>query len=492
VRRMRKALIAQARRAHRRVFRSLAVPNYRRFFVGHAVSVVGTWMQRVAQDWLVLDLSDSAVALGISMALQFLPMLVFGLWGGVIADRLDRRRVLMVTQSVSGALAAILAVLVFTDVVELWMVYALALGLGLATVVDVPTRHSLITEMVAPEDYVNAQALNSTVANTGRLVGPALAGLLIAVVGVGAAFALNALSFVAVLVGLARMDPGQLRRLPAPPREKAMVRQGLQYAWRHPQVRACLFVVAVVALLGQNYRVVLPLFARDTFHGDADVYGWLTSALGAGALLGALASAAREVVAARSLLVWTWVFAAVNVVAAITPRLGIALAVMVALGVAHICFNTLARTLLQLGTEASMQGRVIALHSMVFLGSTPVGSLIIGWVCEQWGARAGLLVAGVAAGLAALSARWVERQPRQAEPGNLVAPDGEIVERRAEVGQFGDVRRREVGGVVTESGPLDADAREHLEVQRAHDGLLDGVLPGAHGNDPMSAQDADR
>ncbi|SCL28731.1 Predicted arabinose efflux permease, MFS family [Micromonospora rhizosphaerae] len=421
MRRLGGSLVDHLVAARRRTFRSLAVPNYRRFFVGHAVSVAGTWMQRVAQDWLVLDLSDSAVALGVATALQFLPTLLLGLWGGVLVDRIDRRRAIMVTQAVSALLAAALAALVLSDAVTLWMVYALALGLGLVTVVDVPARHAFITEMVEPENYVNAQALNSTVHNVGRLVGPAVAGLLIASVDVGAAFAINALSFAAVLVGLVRVDPRQLHRRPPAPRERGQAREGLRYVWHHPELRACMLLVAVVALLGQNFRVVLPLLARDTFGGGPEVYGWLTSALGAGAVLGALASAARASVTAWSLLVWTGAFAAVNLIAAVAPALGIALVVMVGLGVANICFNTLARTLLQLGAEPTMQGRVIALHGIVFLGSTPLGGPITGWICEQWGARAGLLVAGISAGLAALAVlpqlrRVRAPQPAEAQP----------------------------------------------------------------------------
>ncbi|HEX5996812.1 MAG TPA: MFS transporter [Jiangellales bacterium] len=415
--------------AQRRTFRSLAVPNYRRFFVGHAVSVAGTWMQRVAQDWLVLDLSNSAVALGVATALQFLPTLLFGLWGGVLVDRIDRRKAIMVTQAVSAVLAAALAALVLTDAVTLWMVYALALVLGLVTVVDVPARHAFITELVSPEDYVNAQALNSTVHNVGRLVGPALAGILIASVDVGAAFAINAVSFAAVLAGLARVDPRQLRRQPPAPREKGQARQGLRYVWQHPELRACMFLVGVVALLGQNFRVVLPLLARDTFSGGPEVYGWLTSALGAGAVLGALASASRSRVTAWSLLVWAGAFAAVNVMAAAAPVLAIAMAVIVGLGVANICFNTLARTLLQLGVDSSMQGRVIALHSVVFLGSTPLGGPITGWVCEMWGPRAGLLLAGISAGLAALAVLpqlHRARTSQAAEPDRLPPEDRDV------------------------------------------------------------------
>jgi MFS family permease len=406
------ALAARARAAGRRTFRSLTIPNYRLFIAGHAVSVAGTWMQRVAQDWLVLELTDSPVALGISTALQFVPTLALGLWGGVLVDRLDRRRTIMATQAVAGLLAATLAAVVLTGVVQLWMVYALALCLGLVTVLDVPARQAFVTEMVGPEDYINAQSLNSTVHNVGRLVGPALAGILIATVDVGAAFAVNALSFAAVLLGLARMDTGALRRIPPAARGRGQVREGLRYVWRHPELRACILLVAVVGLFGQNFRVVLPLLARDTFHSGAEVYGWLTSALGVGAIFGALGSASRRSVNAWSLLRWTWAFACVNVVAAFAPALAVALAVIVGLGVANIAFNTLARTLLQVGTEPAMQGRVIALHSLVFLGSTPIGGPVTGWVCQQWGARSGLALAAVTAGIAALAVTPALRRAR--------------------------------------------------------------------------------
>ncbi len=401
-----------------RTFRSLHEPNYRIFFAGHAVSVIGTWMQRVAQDWLVLEISDSAVAVGIATALQAAPTLFLGLWGGVLVDRLDRRKTIMATQAVSGVLAAVLAALTLTGVVQLWMVFTLALGLGLVTVLDVPGRQAFVTEMVRPADYVNAQSLNSTIHNLGRLVGPAVAGLLIAGVGSGAAFAINAASFVAVLVSLWRIDPGRLIRAEPLPPERGQALEGLRYVWRHPDLRACILLVTVVALFGQNFRVVLPLFARDALGGGAEVYGWLTSALGAGAVLGALGSAAREHVASWSLLLWTGGFTLASALLAGAPGLVVALGLLVGLGVSNICFNTLARVLLQVGADASMQGRVIALHAVVFLGSTPIGGPLLGWVCEQWGARAGLLVSGAAPALAALAVlptlRRVRRDDRSA------------------------------------------------------------------------------
>ncbi len=399
-----------------RTFRSLRIPNYRAFVAGHSVSVISTWMQRVSQDWLVLELSDSAVAVGVATALQALPTLLFGLWGGVLVDRLDRRRTIMGTQAVSAVLAAVLAVLTLSGLARLWMVFALALGLGLVTVLDLPARQAFVTEMVGPDDYVNAQSLNSTVHNLGRLVGPALAGLLIASVGTGVAFAVNAASFVAVLVGLWRMDVGRLDRADPLPRARGQAVAGLRYVWGRPELRACMVLVAVVALFGQNFRVVLPLFARDTLGGGAEVYGWLTSALGAGAVVGALGSAARERVTSWSLLIWAAGFGVASMLLAGASGLVLALALLVGLGVTNICFNTLARVLLQLGADASMQGRVIALHAVVFLGSTPLGGPLLGWVCEQWGARAGLFVSGAAPALAAVAVLPTLRRLRRGDP----------------------------------------------------------------------------
>ena len=386
-----------ARRTHDRTFRSLREANYRRFFVGHSVSVVGTWMQRVAQDWLVLTLTGSGIALGISTALQFGPMLVLGLWGGTVVDRVDRRRLIIVTQSVQAALAGTLAVLALSGTVELWMVYALALALGLVTVLDSPARQALVGEMVAPPDYVNAQALNSTVHNAGRLVGPALAGVLIATAGVGWAFVINALSFVAVLVGLVRMDPSTMRRTPTQPKRKGQAREGLRYVLGSPDLRAVLLLVGVVALFGQNFRVVLPLLASVTFEGGAEVYGYLTAALGLGAVLGALVSASRETATSWGLVLSCLAFGTVNLVAAAAPTLVAAYLAMVAIGFANIVFNTLGRTVLQLGSDPQMHGRVLALHGLVFLGSTPFGGPLLGWICEAFGARAGFVVAGVTA-----------------------------------------------------------------------------------------------
>jgi MFS family permease len=396
-------VLAAARRTHLRTFRSLQEPNYRRFFVGHSVSVIGTWMQRVAQDWLVLSLTGSGLALGISTAFQFGPMLLLGLWGGAVVDRVDRRKLIIGTQIAQALLAATLGALALAGAVQLWMVYALALALGLVTVLDSPARQAFVGEMVDPADYVNAQALNSTVHNAGRLVGPAVAGVLIATTGVGVAFVVNAVSFVAVLVGLVRMDRALLR--PVPPRRprKGQVREGLRYVLGAPDLRAVLLLVGVVALFGQNFRVVLPLLAQSTFGGGAEVYGYLTASLGLGAVLGALFSASRETATAWALLIACLAFGVVNLLAAAAPTLLAAYLAMVAIGFVNIVFNTLGRTVLQLGSDAGMHGRVLALHGLVFLGSTPFGGPLLGWLCGTYGARAGFVVAGAASLVAPLA-----------------------------------------------------------------------------------------
>lgn len=384
-----------------RTVRSLKHPNYRRFIGGHAVSVIGTWMQRIAQDWLVLELTGSPVAIGTATALQFLPVLLLGMWGGVLVDRFDRWKLIVGTQLASGVLAAVLAVTTLLGATSLALVFVMAALLGLVTVVDGPARQAFITDLVPPADYVNAQALNSTIHNSGRLVGPAVAGLLIAAAGAGPAFAVNAVSFVAVLVGLLRIDRTALHRTTRVARGPGQAREGLRYAWRHRELRAALFLVAVVGVFGQNFRVVLPVMATDVLGGDAATYGWLTAAMGLGAVLGAFGAASSERVTGRGLLAWTVVFAAVNLVAALAGQLTVALAALSLVGVANILFNTLARSLLQLHSAPEMQGRVMALHSLLFLGTTPIGAPLLGWVCDVAGVPWAFVVAGGTALLAA-------------------------------------------------------------------------------------------
>ena len=408
-----------------RTSRSLRRPNYRRFIAGHAISVIGTWMQRVAQDWLVLQLTGSAIAIGTATALQFLPVLLFGMWGGVLVDRFDRWKLIVGTQIASLVLAAVLAVTTLLGVTTLGLVYVLAAALGLVTVIDTPARHTFITDLVPPEDYVNAQALHGTIHNAGRLIGPAIAGLIIAAAGAGPAFAVNAISFVGVLAGLARIDRSQLRRGERLARGKGQARAGLRYAWHHRELRATLLLVAVVGIFGQNFRVVLPITASEVLDGNAATYGWLTAALGAGAVVGAVGAASRQTVTGRSLLLTTVAFGVVNLAGALIGGLVYALAALVALGMSNIVFNTTARTLLQLRGDPAMQGRVIALHSLLSVGSTPIGGPLLGWVCVAWGSEWAWVVAGGTALLAAgavVGALW---RPGSPAPGVPPAEDGE-------------------------------------------------------------------
>jgi MFS family permease len=385
----------------RRTFSSLTDRNYRAYFLGSAVSVSGTWMQRVAQDWLVLQLTHSGVALGISSALQFAPVLVLGAWGGAVIDRVDRRRLLLLTQILSALLAAVLGLVTATGLVTLWMVYALTLGLGVVTVFDSPARQTFVAEMVGTDKVINAQSLYSTVHNGGRLVGPALAGIVIAWLGVAAAFAINALSFVAMIAALASIDVGALLRVPPTARAPRQIREGFAYLWSHRDLRASLLLVAVVGVFGQNFRVVLPLLAQDTYRGGAQSYGYLTAALGFGAVTGALGSAARNRSSLRGLLVTCLAFGATNLLVAAMPSFVLALAMIACMGVTNIIFNTVGRTLMIIESEPAMRGRVMALYNIVFLGSTPIGGPIVGWACQAWGARSGFVIAGLSAAGAA-------------------------------------------------------------------------------------------
>jgi MFS family permease len=401
--------VSLAEAVTRRMFRSLRVRNYRLFFFGQLVSLTGTWMQQVGQDWLVLRLTDRALPLGITLALQFAPMLVLGAWAGVVADRLDKRRLLLATQAAMASLALVLGVLTATGAIRLWMVYVLALLLGCATAFDMPTRQAFVSEMVGPDRVTNAIGLNSAVFNSARVVGPAVAGVLIAAVGIAPAFLINAASYLAVIAGLLAMDPTRLHRLPPVDRAEGQVRAGLRYVWANPVLRSTIALVAVVGALGLNYRVALPLLARFTFGGDASAYGALASIMAAGAVVGSLAAARRGRPSRALLLGSVAVFGLLSFAAAAAPTLIAEAVVLAPLGVASMTFLATANSTLQLASSPEMRGRVMALYGLVFLGSTPVGGLLGGWMAGQFGPRSILLLSGVsslaAAGLAAFLTR---------------------------------------------------------------------------------------
>ena len=405
-----------------RTFRSLHIRNYRLYFIGQSISMSGTWMQSVAQAWLVLKLSGGGVALGIVTALQFLPILLAGPWGGVIADRVDKRRLVTITQSVSGVLALALGVLTMTGVVQLWMVYLLAFLLGLVSLADMPARQAFLMEMVGPQDVANAVSLNSVLTNAARIVGPAVAGVLIATIGIGPCFLANAASYVPVVMAFVAMDPGELRPSPRLERGKGQLRAGLRYVWSRPELRTPLLLMAVVGTLAYNFSVVLPLMVRFVFHAGPGEFGALYSVMGAGAVAGGLVVAARSR-ATRPLLVGSAIaLGAALVGAALSPSLGVEIAVMLPIGVASTAFIATSNSLLQLASSDQMRGRVMALFMMVFLGTTPIGGPLTGWLAERFGPREALLVGAIATLVAgAIALVRVGRLDRRHRPGQVEA-----------------------------------------------------------------------
>lgn len=366
------------------------------------VSNTGTWMQRVAQDWLVLELTHgSGTALGIATGLQFLPLLLFSLWGGAIADRYSKRRILMVTQATMGALALILGVLALTGVVEIWHVYALAFALGLLTVVDNPTRQTFVVEMVGRANLPNAIALNSATFNLARIVGPAVAGLVISAVGTPEAFLVNAASYGAVLIGLKLMRPADLRPAEPSPRSKGQILEALRYVRARPSLLALMVLVFFVATFGMNFQVTTALMAREVFHTGAGAFGLAGTVFAAGALSGALLAARRRRPGTGLLIVSASVFGLLEVATGFMPAFWSYLLMLVPTGLALLTFSTAANSATQLNTAPEMRGRVMGLYLLVFLGGAPLGSPMVGWLAQQFGARISLIAGGTISAAAA-------------------------------------------------------------------------------------------
>ncbi len=407
-------------------FQSLVVRNYRLYFFGQIVSITGTWMQSVAQAWLMLRLTGSALALGTVMALQFLPILLLGPWGGVVADRFDKRRLLVVTQSSSALLALVLGILTATGVVTPWMVYVLAIALGMVTLIDNPARQSFVMEMVGPQHVTNAVSLNSVVVNAGRIVGPGAAGVLIATVGIASCFLINAASYLAVIAGLLAMRTAELDRAPRVQRARGQLREGLRYAWSTPELRVPLLVMAVVGTLGFNFSVLLPLMARYAFHRGAATYGELFSLMGVGAVAGGLVVAARGRADNRLLAGSAMAFGAAILGAATVPTLGAEMGVIVVVGVASIAFISTANSILQLRSRSDMRGRVMALYAVVFLGVTPIGAPTVGLVAEHFGPRAALALGGAATLAAGVVAAWATRRRATAADTEVSMADASV------------------------------------------------------------------
>jgi MFS family permease len=390
-------IIVSLRDLGKSTFSSMKVRNYRLYFIGQGISLSGTWMQIIGQSWLVLQITKSGTALGLVIALQYLPLLVLAPWGGVIADRFHKRHILYFTQSCSGLLALILAILVVTGAVRLWMIFVLAAALGLVNSIDNPTRQSFIHELAGREELKNAVSLNSTEVNLTRVIGPAIAAVVIATLGIGWCFFLNAGSFVAVLVCLLLMHGSELETVEPVERKKGQLREGLRYVWDTPVLRDVLIMMAIVGTLTYEFGVTLPLLARFTFHGNASSFALLTCSMGAGAVIGGLIAAGRKSTAPRGLLWAVIAFGLGMIVVASSPDIAVAMIAMALVGVFSIMFYALGNTVLQLESNQTMRGRVMSLWTVAFLGSTFIGGPVIGWIGGHASPRWAVAVGGMAA-----------------------------------------------------------------------------------------------
>jgi MFS family permease len=373
-------MMRSPRAALARTFRALRNPNYRLYWLGQLVSLTGTWMQRIAQSWLVLQLTHSPLALGTITTVQFTPILLFSLFGGVLADRAPKRRLLVCTQSVMALQALAFAALIASGQIRLFEVYLLAAVLGVANALDNPTRQAFVVELVGKDDLPNAVALNSTLFNTSRIAGPAVGGLLIATIGLAGCFFLNALSFLAVIGGLLLMDPARFFA-GRPSRRGSVARQigeGLRYAVTTPDIALVVLLMGVLGTFGYNFTVVLPLLARDVLHTGAAGFGGLTAAMGLGSLAAALGVAYHGRATRRVLLIGAGGFSLLLGAVALSRWWLVTIPLLVALGLCSIVFTTTANTRLQLVAEPALRGRVMSIYMLLFAGTTPFGSLIIG------------------------------------------------------------------------------------------------------------------
>ncbi|HZZ96385.1 MAG TPA: MFS transporter [Jatrophihabitantaceae bacterium] len=395
------------------MFRSLGVRNYRLYASGQLVSLTGTWMQRVAQDWLVLELTNSGTALGVITALQFGPSLLLGLWGGVLADRSNKRRLLFATQTGLAIVALLLGLLTVTGLVAYWHVMVLALVLGLVTAIDTPVRQSFVVEMVGKDDLANAVGINSTIFNTGRILGPAVAGVLISAVGTGWAFLVNAASSVAVLAALAAMRPAELHPAPVIVRARGQLREGFRYVRGRADLVLTMILVFVIGTFGLNFQITTALIAKQVFNRSATGYGLLSTALAVGACVGAVLATMRNRRPSQMFLILAALaFSVLEIAAGMMPSFATTALILVPTGLAMLTLTTAANSSVQLGVSPTMRGRVMALYLVCFMGGTPLGAPIVGWLAGTAGPRWGLVGGGVIclASTVALAAVFAHRR----------------------------------------------------------------------------------
>ena len=385
-------------------FSSLKVPNYRLYFTGQSISLIGTWMQMTAQSWLVLELTHSSTDLGLAVALQTLPVLLLGPYGGVVADRSDKRRLMIGLQAAMGVQALVMGLLVVLGSIQFWQVCLMAVILGLNNAFENSARQSFVREMVGKDELRNAITLNSVTVNAARAVGPGIGGILIATVGTGVCFLLNAASFVAVVTSLLLMDRSALRPTTPTPRAAGQLREGLRYAAGVPAIAVPLAMMGLVGLLAYEFQVSLPVLASHTFHGDSETYGFMTAAMGVGAVVGGLFTAARGRTGVRPMIIAATGFGAGIMVTAFAPMLALAYVAMLFVGWASVSFIAIGNSTVQLAARPEMRGRVVALWQVAFQGTTPIGGPLIGWVIALSDPRIGLAVGAVACLVAALGA----------------------------------------------------------------------------------------
>ena len=383
-------------------FSSLNIRNYRLYLTGQGISLTGTWMQTIGQSWLVLELTGSGTALGFVTALQYLPILILAPLGGVVAERFSKRNILLATQTIAGMLALILGALVVTATAQLWMVYILAGILGIVNAIDNPTRQSFIFEMAGSDNIRNAVTLHSIEVNLARIIGPAIAAILIAGAGLAFCFFANAASYIAVLVCLYLMNPKHLHAGEKLERAKGQVREGFRYVRDTPILRDLLIMMAIVGTFVYEFQISLPLMAKYVFHGNAGDYALLTSAMGVGSVIGGIATAGRRKTDPQGLIKMILILGIAMIGVAISPSLPVAVAGMVIVGIFSICFTSLGNSILQLESAPNMRSRVMALWSVAFLGSTPIGGPVIGWIGEHLNPRWGLGVGGLSAIIAGI------------------------------------------------------------------------------------------
>jgi len=416
--------VSRLRIATGETFRSFRTRNFRVFFIGQAISQAGTWLQFIAQALLVLKLTDSGVALGIVTACQFLPVLMFGVWAGVISDRTDKRKLMLVTQSFMMAFAFALGVLVLSHHETVNWVYLLAGLTGVANAFDNPSRRVMITELVGDDEASNAVSLNSALITGSRVMGPALAAWLIQGVGIGWCFIANAVSFVAVLIALSMIDPAELHVAERVTKQKGQIRAGFSYVWTDPELRLAMVLMGVVATLSFNWNVLLPLLAVRTFHGTTNTYAFITTIFSVGSLSGSLWIARRATMTTHFLARMSVAFGVATAFIAISPNPVTAALAACCAGATGIAFLSATMTTLQLGSIPAMRGRVMALYSILFLGSTPIGGPLSGWIAEQFGTRWALLMGAVAAAVSGLGGLMVLRNREPAAAGSVVLVDG--------------------------------------------------------------------